>query len=190
MFAGHFGLAAGVRAKSPKLPLWSLMLGTQLLDVAFVPLLLAGGETIDDSNGAGYGKAVIHADYTHSLVGALLLSFVAAWIARRLWGNREGWILGGVVFSHWLLDLVVHRADMPLLPGNWGNLPLLGLGAWRYEILSVALELALLAGGFAMYARSALKRGGAEGRRAAIASSAVLGVLLAGSLLTDVFGLF
>lgn len=190
MFAGHFGLAAGVRAQAPKLPLWALMVGTQLLDVAFVPLLLTGGETIDDSGGTGYGQAVIHADYTHSLVGALLLSLVAAWAAGRRWGRREGLLLGGVVFSHWLLDLAVHRADMPLLPGNWGNLPLLGLGAWRYEGLSMALEALLLVVGFSMYARAALKAGGTPGRRAAIASAAVLGVVLAGSLLSDVFGGF
>lgn len=190
MFAGHFGLAAGVRAKAPKLPLWALMVGTQLLDVAFVPLLLTGGETIDDSHGTGYGKGIIHADYTHSLVGALLLSLIAVWVARRYWGKREGWIMGGVVFSHWVLDLVVHRADMPLLPGNWGNLPLLGLGAWRYEGLSVALESLFLVSGFAMYARAAWKAGSQLGRRTAIVSAAVLGVLLAGSLLTDVFGLF
>ena len=40
-----------------------------------------------------------------------------------------GLLLGAVAFSHWVLDLIVHRADMPILPGNAGGLPLLGLAA-------------------------------------------------------------
>lgn len=189
MFAGHFGLAAGLKAKAPEVPLWALMLGTQLLDVAFVPLFLGGVETIDSPDGEGYGKAIIHADYTHSLVGALLIAVLAAFAAKWRWGKRAGFMVGGIVFSHWLLDFIVHREDMPFLPGNWGDLPLLGLGAWRYEGIAIGLELLLLVVGFAMYVRSSLKRAGSRSYRAVV-SSAVLGVLLALSLITDVFGLF
>jgi hypothetical protein len=57
MFAGHFGLAAAVKAKAPEVPLWALMVGTQLLDLAFMPLLLSGIETMDQtSHGSGYGQ--------------------------------------------------------------------------------------------------------------------------------------
>ncbi|RKP54370.1 permease [Cohnella endophytica] len=192
MFAGHFGLAAGVRAKAPEVPLWALMLGTQLLDVAFVPLLLTGKETIDDSqHGTGYGKLIIHADYTHSLLGALVISILAGLVARKLWGARASLILAAVVFSHWILDLVVHRADLPLLPGNWGDLPLLGFGAWKFEGLSIGLELLILVIGFAMYFLSALKKSeDTQRRKAATLSSAVLGILLAFSLVTDITSLF
>ncbi|GAB6931076.1 permease [Paenibacillus sp. JCM 10914] len=157
MFAGHFGLAAGVKAKVPEVPLWALMLGTQLLDVAFVPLLIAGVETIDDKHGGGYGGAIIHADYTHSLFGTMIIALLAGLLARRLWGKRAGFTIGAVVFSHWILDLIMHRADMPLLPGNIGDLPLLGLGAWEYKSLSIGLEVALLVVGFSMYLFSMLK---------------------------------
>ncbi|OFD71090.1 hypothetical protein BWGOE8_50310 [Bacillus mycoides] len=60
MFAGHFGLAAVVKTKSPKLPLWALMLSTQLLDVIFLPLYVLGVETIEPINSNGYGEAIIH----------------------------------------------------------------------------------------------------------------------------------
>ncbi|MFK7692359.1 permease [Paenibacillus sp. HJGM_3] len=190
MFAGHFGLAAGIRAKAPEVPLWALMLGTQLLDVVFVPLFVSGVETIDDQHGVGYGKAIIHADYTHSLLGALILALLAGLLAKKLWGKRASFIMAGVVFSHWILDLVVHRADMPVFPANWGNLPLLGLGAWRFEGLSVTIELLLLVIGFGMYAGSALRRAGAARRKTAIASSIVLGGVLGFALITDVTGLF
>jgi hypothetical protein len=63
MFAGHFALAAAVKGKEPELPLWSLMLATQAMDVVFVPLFLAGIETIEPVAGAqAYGGVVIHAD--------------------------------------------------------------------------------------------------------------------------------
>jgi len=190
MFAGHFGLAAGVKAKSPEVPLWALMLGTQLLDVVFVPLYLTGAETMDEQLGSGYGDLIIHADYSHSLLGALIISFLAGLLAKRFWGMRAGRVIAAVVFSHWILDLVVHRSDMPLLPGNLGSLPLLGLGAWSNEGLSIGLEVILLAIGFTMYFRSALGESEGRSKKAALISSSVMGSLLVFSLLTDVLGLF
>lgn len=190
MFAGHFGLAAAIRPKAPEVPLWALMLSTQLLDVAFIPLFLTGVETIDDRHGSSYGDAIIHADYTHSLLGALLLSLLALWLGRRLWGRRAGWIVGGVAFSHWLLDLVVHRADMPFLPGNMGNLPLLGLGVWKYEGVAISLEIVLLAAGLVLYVRSIPKAATPRTKKAAYLSTAVLGLSLAFALVMDTTSLF
>ena len=96
--------------------------------------MAAGIETIDNPPGAsgGYGKAIIHADWTHSLVGALVLAALFGLVAARPWGRRMGIVLGAVAFSHWLLDLVVHRGDMPILPGNagepaWPPVPCAGL---------------------------------------------------------------
>src|SRR5579859_1129767 len=105
MFAGHFGLAAAVKAKQPGIPFWVPMLSTQLLDVLFVPLVLMKIETLDPIGKGGYGEAIIHANYTHSLVGALLIALVAGLIAVRLWGRKGGFVVAAVVFSHWLLDL-------------------------------------------------------------------------------------
>ncbi|MFC5468224.1 permease [Cohnella suwonensis] len=190
MFAGHFGLAAGVRAKAPEVPLGALMVGTQLLDVVFVPLYLTGVEPIDTQLGEGYGRGIIHAEYSHSLLGALIIAVLAGLAARRLWGKRAGLILAGVVFSHWVLDLVVHRADLPLLPGNWGDLPLLGWGAWRSEGLSIGLELIILVVGFFMYMRSSLRKADGTRKRTALLSSIVLGLMLGFALLTDVTSLF
>ena len=130
MIAGHFGLAAGVKGRQRQVPLWALMLATVWLDIVFAPLLAAGVETIENVPGTsgGYGKAIIHADWTHSLVGALVLATLFGLVAARPWGRLAGAVLGAVVFSHWLLDLVVHRGDLPILPGNAGDLPRLGFG--------------------------------------------------------------
>jgi membrane-bound metal-dependent hydrolase YbcI (DUF457 family) len=135
MIAGHFGFAALAKSREPRVPLWSLMLATVWLDIVFVPLFLMKIETMEPVPGlhGGYGENIIHADYTHSLVGALLLSLFFGLIFSVRWTKRCVIVLAFISFSHWLLDLVVHRHDMPILPGNFGNLPkLVILGAWFY----------------------------------------------------------
>jgi len=184
--AGHFGLAAAVKAKEPQVPLWSLMLATAWLDVLFVPLYIAGIERIEPApgtGGTGYGEGVIYADYTHSLVGALALGLLFCLIAAVPWGRRTGVVLGAVVFSHWVLDLLVHRGDMPILPGNFGDLPRLGFGLWQIPLAAAAAELALVAIGAVLYGRAAARRAGpAAGGRSRLAAGATfaVGVLVLG----------
>lgn len=186
MVAGHFGLAAAVKAKEPQVPLWSLMLATAWLDVLFVPLYIAGIERIEPApgtGGTGYGEGVIYADYTHSLVGALALGLLFGLIAAVPWGRRTGVVLGAVVFSHWVLDLLVHRGDMPILPGNLGDLPRLGFGLWQIPLAAAAAELALVAIGAVLYGRAAARRAGpAAGGRSRLAAGATfaVGVLVLG----------
>jgi membrane-bound metal-dependent hydrolase YbcI (DUF457 family) len=153
---GHFGFAAGVKSQERFVPLWALMLASVWLDILFIPLLAVGAESIDDVPGTdgGYGDVIIHADYTHSLVGAILISLVTGWIATRWWGRRGGIVIGAVVFSHWVLDLIVHRADMPLLPGNLGAVRV-GFGLWKVEWASIATEAAIMLVGAYLYWRAA-----------------------------------
>src|SRR5687768_2891706 len=200
MLAGHFALAAVVKARQPQVPLWALMLGTQLLDVIFVGLYAAGIESFRSVDGgqAGYGELIITADYTHSLVGALGISLVAALVTMIAWGRRNGIIIGAVVFSHWILDLVVHRSDMAVLPGNSGGLPRLGLGLWQWPWVSAAIELGMiLVGAFLYYhaaMRTAIKAERAEAkagntqaayRNNAMVASVALFVFLVGTLVAD-----
>jgi membrane-bound metal-dependent hydrolase YbcI (DUF457 family) len=183
MIAGHFGLASLVKAQERFIPLWALMLATVWLDVVFIPLLAAGVETIEDAPGTdgGYGDSIIHADYTHSLLGAVLIAVVTGALVVRWWGRRGGLVIGAVVFSHWLLDLIVHRADMPLLPGNVGDVRV-GLGLWKVEWASIALEAMLLLVGALLYWRAArtVERqvGGSAGR-----ANLVAGLLVASGLI-------
>ncbi|TJY42244.1 permease [Cohnella pontilimi] len=190
MFAGHFGVAAAVKAKRQEVPLWALMGATQLLDIVFVPMLLSGAETIDSSEGVGYGKAIIHADFTHSIVGALVLAVLAGLLAWKAWGKRSGVTIGAVVFSHWLLDLLVHRPDLPVLPGNVGDLPLMGFGLWKIPAASAAVELLLVVVGMVMYGLSLRLRGAHLANKSKVwTAGIVMGILLGLSLLTDVFGI-
>jgi hypothetical protein len=176
--AGHFGFAAAVKAKAPSAPLWALMLATVWLDIVFVPLYAAGIESLEPvagSNG-GYGEVIIHADYTHSLLGAGVLALLFGLVAAVPWGRRVGMVLGAVVFSHWLLDLIVHRADLPILPGNAADLPRLGFGLWRVPAASIAVELALVIAGSFLYfraAREVLRRARSDEGRARVLAALV-----------------
>ena len=187
MIAGHFGFAAAVKSKERTTPLWALMLACQWLDVIFVPLFAAGIEKIVMIPGAkegAYGEGVIYADYTHSLVGALVLSALLGVALGMRYGKRSGVVIGLVSMSHWVLDLVMHRQDMPILPGNAGDLPRLGFGLWRSEVGSAALELAFVAVGAWLYWRAArevdAKRANIAGIVVAASGVVVLALNLAG----------
>lgn len=120
--------AAIVKSREHTAPLWVLMLASVWLDVIFTLFFVVHFETVRPIlPHAGYGGLIIHADYTHSLVGIVVLSAAlgAMFLPRR--GRRVAIVNALVSASHWVLDLVVHRADMPVLPGNFGNLPRLGL---------------------------------------------------------------
>src|SRR5229473_3397131 len=79
MMAGHFAFAAMVKSREKQLPLWSLMLASQWLDVIFVPLFVAGVERMSAAPGtSGYGSGGFVIPYTHSLAGALALSVLLA----------------------------------------------------------------------------------------------------------------
>jgi membrane-bound metal-dependent hydrolase YbcI (DUF457 family) len=179
MIAGHFGFAAMVKSRQQRVPLWALMLATVWLDVVFVPLFLTKLETLEPVPGlpGGYGQNIIHADYTHSLIGALVLSAIFGTACAVPWGKRCGVVLGLASFSHWLLDLVVHRHDLPLLPGNAGDLPRLGFGLWQLRGASIAAELLLVVVGAWLYwqaARAVTISAGSGQRRARIAALLVL----------------
>lgn len=156
MTAGHFGFAAVAKSRAFRVPLWALMLATYLLDVVFIVLVAAGLENfapIDPAHPA-YGQVSIQAHYSHSLVGALIIALLAGLLASRAWGRSAGLVIGGVVISHWVLDLLVHRPDLPILPGNTGGLPLIGFGIWQMPLVSAGIELALTLVGAYLYYRS------------------------------------
>jgi hypothetical protein len=175
VIAGHFGFAAMVKSRERSAPLWALMLATVWLDVVFTPLFLFHRETVQPVH-AGYGGLIIHADYTHSIVGMLALSAaLGAMFLPRL-GRRVALVIALVSASHWVLDLVVHRADMPLLPGNVGNLPYFGLGLWNHPQAAACVELVLVVAGAIMYWRAAMEvsaRAGRNGRLASLSAAMI-----------------
>ena len=151
MVLGHFGVAAVAKPSAPEVPLWAMMVASQAMDIAFVPLVVLGLESITPGS---YGQSTINAYYSHSVVGALLIAALLFAAGKFFWRtSRAAWTLGLLSASHWILDLVVHRQDMPILPGNVGNLPLLGLGLWNYPWMALTLEIVLSLIGLVIYFR-------------------------------------
>jgi membrane-bound metal-dependent hydrolase YbcI (DUF457 family) len=152
MFVGHYSASLVAKRIAPELPLWVLLLAAQAVDIGWALLVLAGVEHVRIVPGhtAANPLDLYHMPYTHSLpavllwaLGAALLTF--AWARRTrspAAAPRLATVLGAVVFSHWLLDLVVHVPDLPL----WADSYKVGLGLWNHVVAATLLELALLAG--------------------------------------------
>ena len=184
MLAGHIGVAAAAKASDRRVPIWALLVATFFIDIVFAVLWVLGIESMEAREGTdgGYGQMAFSIDYSHAYVGAILIWFLVWIFTGRRWGARGGFIIGAVAFSHWVLDLIVHRPDMPLMLGNLGSLPYVGLGLWDLPAASAVLEGLLVVGGVLIYWRSAPKDapGGRPGASQRSATNAVL--LLIGGL--------
>jgi membrane-bound metal-dependent hydrolase YbcI (DUF457 family) len=153
MFVGHLSVALATNATSPRIPLWSLVAASFGLDLLWPMLLLAGIETVrvDPGNTAFTPLAFDSYPWSHSLVMVTLWSTVAAFVAFKFLGDKRGAaIIGLVVASHWFLDLITHRPDLPLWPGG----QTVGLGLWDSIPGTLVVEGAMLAASTILYLRS------------------------------------
>jgi hypothetical protein len=153
MFVGHYGVSFAAKRFAPVIPLWALFIAVQLLDVFWAPFVLLGIEKVRIVPGitASNPFDLYYMPYTHSLVAALLWSAAALLVCRWLvsWGRVEkaALVVGLAVFSHWVLDLIVHHPDLPL----YDNTAKVGLGLWNVPGVAFAVEAALLFGGMGLY---------------------------------------
>jgi len=158
MFAGHYGVSFLAKNAEPRLPLWTLFLATQLLDILWAIFVLLGIERYRIVPGitASLPLDLYYMPYTHSLAAAVAWSAVVFALCRwviplsGLRSNRAARFLALVVFSHWVLDLVVHRPDLPL----YDNAYKVGFGLWNFPLPALVLESVLLFGGMWFYLRS------------------------------------
>jgi hypothetical protein len=157
MLAGHLAVALAAKRVEPRLPLAATIAAAFWLDLLWPVLLLAGLESvrIDPGNTAFTNLAFDSYPWTHSLLAVIGWSLVAslAWrgAART---TRGGAVLGALVLSHWILDYVTHRPDLPLWPGG----PLVGLRLWDSIPGTILVEGGLLAVGAVIYARGTTPR--------------------------------
>ena len=154
MFVGHYGVSFATKKVDASIPLWVLFLAVQWLDVVWAPLVLLGIEKVRIVPGftATNPLDLYYMPYTHSLVAALVWSAAAAgaYHLLRRTTTRTSFLVGLAVFSHWILDFVVHRPDLPL----YDNTAKVGLGLWDHRALAFGLEAALLLGGMAAFLRA------------------------------------
>jgi hypothetical protein len=186
VFIGHYGVSLAAKRWSPRTSLGWLFLAVQLLDVLFALFVLAGIEKLRIVHGfTAFNPYDLYSmPYSHSLVGAAFWSALAAlawWLATRLPSGERGLaaaVLGGAVFSHFVLDVPMHTPDMPLGPG--AGSPKIGLGLWNHREIAIAAELAVLAVGGVLYLRTSRPRS----RGYAIATAAFGAALVALTIAT------
>jgi len=153
---GHFGVGLAAKSAAPKAPLWVLLVATEVPDLLYFAFYAAGIEspavsTTDFSQGVEI-LSPGSIPWSHGLFMCAVWSVVAAAIAFLFFRDRRTSIVTGLmVFSHWVLDFIVHVPDLPLL---FDGSPLVGLGlsgSGPGLIISGILEVGLFAGGLAIY---------------------------------------
>ena len=155
MFVGHYGPAFAAKAVRKSIPLWVLFLAVQLVDVQWAIFVLLGIEKVRIVPGftATNPLDLYYMPYTHSLNGAVVSSIAAGIVYYVFWkadGRLNAVVVGAAVFSHWVLDWLVHTPDLPLFHNSFK----VGLGLWNRPVLAFLLEIAVLFGGMFPYLRT------------------------------------
>jgi uncharacterized membrane protein len=151
MFVGHFGTAFAAKKITPQPSLGTLFLAAQFIDLLWPILLLLGLETvaIDPGNTVVTPLDFLYYPISHGMLAVMVwgvLFGLVYYLFKKNW--KASLVLGLLVFSHWLLDLLTHRPDLPLLPGLDVKV---GLGLWNSLIGTLVVELAIFGAGVWLY---------------------------------------
>ena len=153
MFIGHFAVGLAAKRAAPSVSLGTLFVACELVDLIWPVFVLAGIERvrIDPGNTAFTPLDFVSYPWTHSLLmsagWAALFGFLYLLIQKNA---RAAMVVGLVVLSHWFLDLIAHRPDLPLVPGG----ALFGFGLWNSIPATLIVEGLLFAAGLAVYLKS------------------------------------
>jgi hypothetical protein len=157
MFAGHLGAGLAIGSAERRVNVGIFVAAALLLDIVLWLLVLAGCESVAIPPGfARTHQAEFVFPYSHSLAAGAAwsaLAAVAAWAVFARLGAariRLALLMAAAVFSHWVLDALVHRPEMPLA-GSAS--PMLGLGLWDRLPVALALEGAIVVAGLFIFVR-------------------------------------
>jgi hypothetical protein len=154
VFLGHFAVALAGKRAAPSISLATWIAAAQLVDLLWPLFLLAGLEHVRIVPGITAFTPLDFYDYpvTHSLIGsaAWAAMFAGGWMVLTRQKGRGSALLAGGVLSHWVLDVIAHRRDVPVLPGG----PYLGLGLWNSIPATLVVELSLFVAALAIYVRA------------------------------------
>lgn len=152
MFLGHFALAFGAKRVAPMMSLGTLFLACQFADLLWPTLLMLGLEVveIDPGNTLVTPLNFVSYPYSHSLVALAGWSalFALAYRAIRGWQPAAIATIAALVFSHYVLDVITHRPDMPITLTSSRRL---GFGLWNYPGTTLAVESAMFIIGTTLY---------------------------------------
>jgi membrane-bound metal-dependent hydrolase YbcI (DUF457 family) len=154
MFIGHFAVGFALKRGAPETSLGWLIAAPIFLDMVWPIFVLTGIERveIDPGNTAFTPLNFVSYPYSHSLGAAIVWSIVLAVVYFAIGGTRSkrGSVFIALgVFSHWILDVITHRADMPLYPGSR---TFLGLGLWSSVPATLIVETLMFIAGVWLYA--------------------------------------
>jgi hypothetical protein len=152
MFAGHVGAALIVGRAERRVSLAWLVAAALLLDVVLWVLILIGAESVEiPADFAHHHQPVFDFPWSHGLVAALGWSVLAAVVAAgvvRTWRWRGAIAVAAAVASHWILDALVHRPELPLgLSGERA----VGFGLWDRPVWGLGLEVAVVVAGLLLW---------------------------------------
>lgn len=153
MFVGHYAGAFLARSLDRKLPLAAAFVGVQLVDFGWDLFVLAGVEHARLVPGLPSNPLDLYfMPYSHSLAATVVWAVLAGLLVKltRAFGgsNRVAAVTALAVASHWFLDLLVHRSDLPLVGDSSTKL---GLGLWNHPALGLVVEVGVLAASAAFY---------------------------------------
>ena len=141
MLAGHYAPALVLKRYAPEIPLWSLLIAAQAVDIGYMTLALFDIETASIDNARAPKFVVGHGIWTHSLLMTLIYGAVCLGIGAAMKKTKLGAIFALAVMSHWFCDLLVHVPDLPI---GLSDTPHVGFGLWQYPLAATALECALV----------------------------------------------
>jgi hypothetical protein len=152
MVIGHYGIALAAKRAAPRTSLGVLIAAAQLVDLIWPVLLLLGVEHVSLVPNTDPFLRLSFDSYpwTHSLVMGIVWGVIAGGTYAALRRNRTGGLVVGLlVVSHWVLDLIVHEPDLPIYPGG----ARVGLGMWQSAAATMVVEALIFVVGVAIYAR-------------------------------------
>lgn len=153
MFIGHYALAFAAKRFAPQTSLGVLVAAVSLPDLLWPIFLLLDWEQVLFMPGATRFTPLDFVSYpiSHGLVAtfgwATLFAALYFILTKYFRGSLVVWL---AVLSHWLLDLVTHRPDMPL----YANSRRYGLSLWNYPRATIIVESALFLAGIWLYYRT------------------------------------
>ena len=152
MLIGHVAVALGAKKAAPKTSLGTLLLAAQLPDLLWPLFLMLGWERVRIVPGITAVSPLDFVSYpfTHSLLADFGWGLLLAGLYLVIKKNRRGaFVIWACVLSHWLLDYISHRPDLPLYPGS----RLFGLGIWNSVSVTLLVEGGLFVAGAMIYSR-------------------------------------
>ena len=154
MFIGHFAVGLAAKSVKPSVSLGTYFLAVQFVDLLWPTLLLLGVEQVAIEPGITEMTPLnfLYYPFTHSLVMAVawgLIAFLLMYFVGK--DISAGLLVAACVASHWVLDFITHRPDLPIA---FAETTKVGLGLWNNKLLTIIIETILFAAGVFMYMRT------------------------------------